>query len=366
MTLIDHQPAPHRILIIKPSALGDIVHALPVLNLLKRRWPDAQISWLVGSSFADLLDGHPQLHEVIRFDRHRFASAWWNPNALFEMLRFGFGLRRRHFDLVIDLQGLLRSGLTAKLARSPVRVGFSNAREGAWMFYTHRVPAAADQHALDRNLMVAESLGCGRDPVEFVLPVDDADRDYVRSLLPAGQSSYVVLLPGTNWLTKRWPVDYFAALVGPLKQRYGYASVVAGGADAAALAPRIHGAIDLTRRTTLKQLVALLAGAELVIANDSGPMHIAAALGRPMVTVFGPTNPARTGPWGRDDSVVRIDIECSPCYSRRCSHISCMKGLGPESVLRLAHEQIEKHRTSSVKEKSTGWTPVLHEDQVQI
>src|SRR3954447_26316886 len=89
---------PQRILIIKPSALGDIVHALPVLNLLKRRWPDARISWLVGSQFATLLDGHPQLAEVIRFDRHRFAHAWWNPKALLELIKFGVGLRRRHFD----------------------------------------------------------------------------------------------------------------------------------------------------------------------------------------------------------------------------------------------------------------------------
>ncbi|CAN5376783.1 lipopolysaccharide heptosyltransferase I [soil metagenome] len=349
MTLFD-LAAPQKILIIKPSALGDIVHALPVLNLLKRRWPNAQISWLVGSSFADLLENHPQLHEVIRFDRHRFARAWWNPLALFEMFAFGVGLRRRHFDLVIDLQGLLRSGLTAKLARSPIRVGFSNARELAWMFYTHRVSAAKDQHALDRNLMIAESLGCGSAPVEFVLPVDEADRKYIRAMLPSNQP-YAVLLPGTNWLTKRWPVEYFASLVGPLRQRYNFASVVAGGADAAALARQIDGAVDLTQRTNLKQLAALLAGAEVVIANDSGPMHIAAALGRPLVTMFGPTNPLRTGPWSRDDSVVRVDIQCSPCYSRTCSHISCMKWLGPEAVLRMVHEQIEKHQAS----RRPGW-----------
>ncbi|MBC8105160.1 MAG: lipopolysaccharide heptosyltransferase I [Anaerolineae bacterium] len=354
MSLIDPATPPRRILLIKPSALGDIVHALPVLNLLKRRWPDAEISWLIGSSFAGLLDGHPQLHEVIRFDRHRFAQAWWNPRAMVQMLRFIIGLRRRQFDLVIDLQGLLRSGLTAKLARSPIRMGFSNAREMAWMFYTHRVPAAADQHALDRNLQVAEALGCGRSPVEFVLPVDEADREFVHEMLPADQP-YAVLLPGTNWLTKRWPVEYFAALVGPLKQRYNFTSVVAGGSDAAELAPRINGALDLTSRTNLKQLVALLAGAELVIANDSGPMHIAAALGRPLVTMFGPTNPMRTGPWGHDDSVVNVDIQCSPCYSRKCSHISCMKWLGPEAVLRIAHEQIEKNRAF----RRTGFQPVL-------
>jgi ADP-heptose:LPS heptosyltransferase len=180
-------------------------------------------------------------------------------------------------------------------------------------------------------------------------------------MLPSAQP-YVVLLPGTNWATKRWPVEYFASLVGPLKLRYGFMSVGAGGAGAADLAQRIPGAIDLRRRTNLRQLVALLAGAELVIANDSGPMHIAAALDVPLVTVFGPTNPRRTGPWNRDDSVVRVDIPCSPCYSRRCSHISCMKWLGAEAVLRVAQEQIEKHRAK----RSTGLPPVPREDAVRI
>jgi ADP-heptose:LPS heptosyltransferase len=171
-----------------------------------------------------------------------------------------------------------------------------------------------------------------------------------------------VLLPGTNWVTKRWPVEYFAALVGPLKQRYNFTSVVAGGSDSTALAKRIPGAIDLTNRPNLKQLVALLGGADLVIANDSGPMHIAAALGRPLVTMFGPTNPARTGPWGRDSSVVRVDLQCSPCYSRRCSHISCMKWLGAKAVLRVAQEQIERFR----EKNGTGLSPVPLQGEVRI
>jgi ADP-heptose:LPS heptosyltransferase len=117
--------------------------------------------------------------------------------------------------------------------------------------------------------------------------------------------------------------------------------VVAGGPDAVPLAAQIPGAANLTGQTTLRQLVALLRRAALVIANDSGPMHIAAALNRPLVTIFGPTNPLRTGPYGRDDSVVRLDIPCSPCYSRKCSHISCMKWLNIEPVLETAGKQME-------------------------
>jgi ADP-heptose:LPS heptosyltransferase len=150
-----------------------------------------------------------------------------------------------------------------------------------------------------------------------------------------------VLLPGTNWDTKRWDVAKFAALVEPLRERFGFTSVVAGGPDVVELAKRIPGAIDLAGKTSLKQLVALLEGAAVVIANDSGPMHIAAALGRPLVTVFGPTNPVRTGPWNRMDTVARLAIACSPCYSRRCAHTSCMTWLTPEHVLERVARQLE-------------------------
>jgi|SRR5690349_8120778 len=344
-----HLPAPpQRILLIKPSALGDVVHALPVLNLLKRRWPEAQVSWLIGSAFAGLLEGHPQLHEVIRFDRDRFASAWWNPAALIELARFGRDLRRRHFDLVIDLQGLLRSGFTTGIARSPLRVGFANAREMAWLFYTHRVPVESSElHALDRYLLVAEALGCGREPIEFIFAVDDEDRAAAQRLT-RDVDRYAVLIPGTNWATKRWPIEHFAALVAPLRDRFGLQAVVAGSRREADLASQIPGAINLAGQTNLRHLVALLERADLVIANDSGPMHIAAALGRPLVTMFGPTNPVRTGPWNRDDSVVRVAIPCSPCYSRRCSHTSCMKWLTTSAVLDVVEQQLRASGDASI------------------
>jgi ADP-heptose:LPS heptosyltransferase len=151
-----------------------------------------------------------------------------------------------------------------------------------------------------------------------------------------------VLLPGTNWETKRWPVEKFAQLIAPLKERFALEVILAGGADAAAMAKDLPGAINLAGRTTLKQLTALLERADLVVANDSGPMHIAAALGRPLVTPFGPTNPIRTGPYQRLNSVIRLDIPCSPCYSRHCSHQSCLRYLKSEDVLKLAQEQMTR------------------------
>lgn len=330
---------PKRILIIKPSAIGDVVHALPILNLLRKRFPSSHIAWLVTPACAGLLEGHPQLNELIRFERRRFGNGWWNPSAAIGLFRFLRELRRRDFDLVVDLQGLFRSGWLAAATRAPVRAGFANARELAWMFYTHRVPmGTTEQHAIDRYLKIAAALGCDTEPIEFIFPTDDTDRQHVAGLLD-GVERYAVLLPGTNWETKRWPVEHFAGLVQPLREQYGLGCVVAGGPESADLARGIPGATDLVGKTTLRQLVALLEKAEMVVANDSGPMHIAAALGRPLVTLFGPTNPVRTGPYRRSGSVVRLPIECSPCYSRTCSHQSCLKKLPPEMVLQAMRSQ---------------------------
>jgi lipopolysaccharide heptosyltransferase I len=344
MSMVRFERDPGRILIIKPSAIGDIVHALPVLSLLRRRWPGAKVSWLVTPVCADLLRGQPQIDELIIFERKRFGAGWRSPRALGELLGFLRSLREPRFDLVLDMQGLFRSGWMSLATRSPVRVGFSNAREFGWLFYTHRVHNDLREHAVSRYLDMAEAIGCGREPVEFVLPTDEADRTAVAGMI--GESAaglpYAVLAPGANWATKRWPVENFASLVNPMRQEFGLNCVVAGGPGDRERAAKIPGAIDLTGRTTLRQLVALLAGAAVVVGNDSGPSHIAAALGRPLVTLYGPTSPVATGPWGKMDGVVTFGVPCQPCYSRRCRvrHHGCMRNIGVEAVLAKVREQM--------------------------
>jgi ADP-heptose:LPS heptosyltransferase len=219
---------PKRILIIKPSAIGDVVHTLPILNLVRKRWPGAHVAWLVTPACAGLLEGHPQLDEIIVFDRKRLGGAWKSVGRFLELRRFARGLREKRFDLVLDLQGLFRSGWLAKKTRAPVRVGFANARELAPMFYTHRVAIETmEQHAIERYLKLARFVGCDGE-VEYVFATDDADRAHVRSNAPG--EPFAVLLPGTNWVTKRLPVETFAALVAPLRERFGLRAVVAGSA----------------------------------------------------------------------------------------------------------------------------------------
>jgi lipopolysaccharide heptosyltransferase II len=297
---------------------------------------------LVTPTCANLLEGHSQLNEVIHFERRRLAHSWWNPFAAADLFGLTRDLQRRQFDLVVDLQGLFRSGWLTRATGAAVRVGFTNAREFAWLGYTHRVPIETDeQHAIERYLTVSEALGCGRGPVEFHFATTDADRKVARELV-ADQGSYAVILPGANWATKRWPIENFAALVKPLRDEFGLVTVVAGARDTIDLATKIPGALAVTGGTTLRQLTALLEGARLVIANDSGPMHVAAALGKPLVAIFGPTNPVRTGPFGREECVIRMDIPCSPCYSRKCSHQSCLKWLTVENVLALVRDQLAR------------------------
>ena len=337
---------PRRILLVKPSALGDIVHAIPVLTLLRQRFRAAKIDWLVTPSFAGLLRNHPDLNELVIFDRKRASLFSDHAKAdATDVRQLAQTLADRDYDLVIDLQGLIRSAFLSWSTHAPVRVGFGYAREGAWLAYTHRVPArdvGTARHAVERYLDVAEALGCARGPVEFRFPaLSSDDRAIVdERLAPLNGAPFAALLPGTNWATKRWPAAHYAALATQVRAKLDLEPVIAGGADVVELAQQMPGTLDLSNRTSLPQLVELLRRASLVIANDSGPMHIACALGRPLVTIFGPTNPARTGPYARPDTVIRLNIICSPCYSRTCSHTSCMNWLTPEHVLEQARQAL--------------------------
>lgn len=325
---------PKKVLLIKPSAIGDVVHALPVLSLMRKKWPEAKISWLVTPPCAGLLRGHPLLDEVIEFDRKRYGQGYKSPAAASELRGFTRELRLRRFDLVVDLQGLFRSGWLAWKTGAKLRVGLRTAREGAPLFYTHRVPGGEkERHAIEKYLDVAEALGLGRGPVEFVFNTKDADRDAVREKLGAvGGRPMAVLFPGANWVTKRWPVEHFAGLVGKLRER-GVATVVGGAAGDGVLAASIGADLDLCGKTSLAETTALLELASVVVSNDTGPMHIAAGLGRPLVTLFGPTSEVRTGPYRLPLTVLRTDVPCAPCFSRTCSHTSCMKWLGVDSVM---------------------------------
>jgi lipopolysaccharide heptosyltransferase I len=341
------------ILILKPSAIGDVVHALPVLAGLRRRFPAARIAWLVNPGCADVLDGHPALDEVILFERERFGRMTRSADAALGFARLLGELRRRRFDLALDLQGLFRSGFLAAASGARVRVGLSDAREFAGVFHTHRIDAGPpDAHAVDRLWRVAAALGCPGGPTDFAVAPSPqaragADRLLAEAGIPPG-APFAVLVVGAMWATKLWSAEGFAAVARGLAARRGLPSVILGGAGDSVRAERVAALCDgaaanLAGRTGLREAVAVLARATVVITNDTGPMHIAAALDRPLVGVFGPTSPERTGPFRRPASVVRAaGVACSPCYRRRCpTQMECMSGVTAEQVLSAAERELE-------------------------
>lgn len=336
-------PMPYRrILFIKPSSLGDIVHSLPALAALRRRWPQARITWLVKRQWAELLERVEGLDQVWAVGS---GPARW----LSEVPR----LRAERFDLAVDLQGLFRSALLAWLAGCPVRIGFANGREGSPLFYTQRVAVpTAEMHAVDRYLLVAEALGAARPArPEFRFLILPDDREQVSDVLAdagvqAG-SPWVAMNVSARWPTKRWPAESFAAVANRLHRDGAGPVVLIGGpedrpeARAVQSLARETAIRDLTGRTPLSLLPALLQAASVLVTNDSGPMHVAAAVGTPVVALFGPTSPVRTGPYGTAHRVLTHQVPCRPCFSRRCANAierECLRGIEPGQVVEAVRE----------------------------
>lgn len=325
--------AVRKILLIKPSSLGDIIHALPVLNMLHTRFSEAEIHWVVAKGFHGMLEDHPLIHKLWIIDK----NSWKNPRkcagTFSELRALRSDLKREQFDLVIDLQGLLRSAVIGLFTGTEDRVGFADAREGAKYTYSHRVPASWDEHAVERNVRIALALGCGMDDFSFPFPPLDLRKDLAERL----PSRFAVIAPSAGTLVKRWPAENFGKLASGLF----LPSVVVGGASDCMLADEIveksNGrAFSLAGRISLRELAAVISRARFLVSPDTGPMHIAAALNVPVFALFGPTNPGRTGPYGKIHTVIRNKMECSPCYSRRpCQDWRCMTGITPEKVLEI-------------------------------
>jgi len=348
-------PSFERILLIKPSSLGDVIHALPALDGLRRRYPTARIDWLIGTPFVSLLVGHPHLDGLVEFDRKRFGRLWRSPAAAMAFVRFIQQLRQRRYDLVIDLQGLFRTGFFAWASGAETRVGFGDARETAPLFYTHRLPGGSGNvHAVDRYLQVGDLLGFAPASVRFALPLTETDRtaaaDLLRYRVSGPDTRIVVVAPGARWDTKCWLPERYASTIDALQgPGDDIACVLLGGPDEAHRCAEITSGcrsapLDLAGKTTLRQLVALIERADLVICQDSATAHIAAALDRPLVCITGPTNPLRTGPYGRISDVVWLEPECAPCYLRRlsqCPHDHrCMRDLTVDQVLDAARQAL--------------------------
>lgn len=342
-----------KVLLLKPSSLGDVVQALPVLRLLKRYRPQAEVYWWVESALAPLLEGDPDLAGVIRFERRR----WAKPSHLLQLVRDLAWMRAQHFDWVIDLQGLARSAAIGWLARGGLYVGLDTPREGARGFYDLRVPRASFlTHAVDWYISVLARLGVPCDGAYQWFPERPEVAAQVRRQWPEPQARWIMLQPGARWSNKRWPVESFAALVRELATAELHLRfAILGGGEERELGERIAQAapqrcLNLSGRTTLPEMVEWIRYSELMVTNDTGPMHVAAALGRPVVALFGPTEPCRTGPYGQLENVLQLSLPCVPCLRPRCAYfkpLECLRALSPATVLdavrsRLRHPAVRK------------------------
>jgi heptosyltransferase I len=343
---------PRRIALIKPSALGDIVHALPVLSALRQRFPSASITWVVNSTYEPLLAGHPDLTDTLAFDRGAFQHGV--RRSLASALGFAAALRRRRFDLVIDLQGLLRTGLMCLATGAPRRVGFANAREGSRYFYTQkvRVPDADRIHAVDRYWRVAEALGAGNGPKHFRVPLQPAAVEWAKAELAALPRPWLAVAVGARWITKRWPPAHFAELLRRAQSRFGGSCVFVGTASDTAATRAVIGALrgptrDFTGCTTLPCLAALLSQCDVMIANDTGPLHLAAALGRPCVAPYTCTRVALHGPYNSMTGGIETTVSCRGSYLKTCDKLICMPELTPDRLWGRLAEVLESWSRSS-------------------
>jgi lipopolysaccharide heptosyltransferase II len=327
-----------KILILKPSSLGDVVQALPVLRLLKLHYPESAIYWWIDSRLASLLQGDPDLAGLALFERER----WARPQNWGEMWRSVRALREQNFDLVIDLQSLVRSGAFAWLANGKLTVGLDEPREGATALYDLIVRRPSFYtHAVDWYLEVLPLLGVPGHRDFCWLPPRPAVAAAVKQKWPVAQGRWIILQPGARWNNKRWPAENFAELLRKLADANPEVNfAILGGQEDQALGETISKAapkrcLDLTGKLSLPEMVEWIRLAELMVTNDTGPMHVAAALRTPVVALFGPTEPRRTGPYGQLDNVLRISLPCAPCMKSYCAWakpMECLHAIRPEAV----------------------------------
>lgn len=338
-----------KLLIVKVSALGDVVHALPVLAYLKSVEPALEIDWLVEESFAPLLEGHPLIRNVVKLRTKAWRRQGLWRGAL-QAIDAGIELRRERYEVVLDLQGNSKSGLFTLLAGAPLRFGFDRTGTREWpnrMATNRKVPLSeVDHYISDRSLAVARGAFPGGEspPSAGPLPVDPQVRQLVREKmegLAPGDGPVAVLHYGTTWTTKLWSLDLWKELTVALDER-GARLLLTWGNDAELTAAKktaeaSGGVAKVWPRGTLQELVALLDSADLVIGGDTGPIHIAAAVGTPTVSLYRVTDALRNGPRGERHIRLQAPLACSPCLRKECPRDGeCANSITVAEVLQAA------------------------------
>ncbi|BBM87885.1 lipopolysaccharide heptosyltransferase II [Candidatus Uabimicrobium amorphum] len=328
-----------KILIVKPSALGDIIHTIPIAKAIKDKY-NAEISWVVSRPFKNLLEYTPVVDKIFIFERKK-----WGGLRFFryfgEIVKFLRQIRAEKFDMVLDFQGLLRSGVITLLSGCKHRVGFSNARELAHLGYTQKVETPADVvHAIDRYKLIAKAIDVDDCKMTFPLNIETSLQQKWDTALP---NDYAVIVPGARWSSKRWPPQYFAELINLMHEKYDIPVVLVGSPNEKQISQQVMDGINdkekcvnTTGETSLVELAHIIKQARIVITNDSGPMHLAAALNTKTIALFGPTDPERIRPYGQQHVVMQNKGVCKCYYQKTCSsksNLECLRTIKPDQII---------------------------------
>ena len=353
---------PKKILIVKLSAIGDVVQTLPMMEALRSHYPQAHIDWLVEEEACDLLIGHPALKRVLVSRRKTWQKRLFRRGAFWSTLReignFIHELRSVEYDWIIDNHGIFKSGLLVLLSRGRRKIGFQAspgiADEGNYLFTKERYrPLNIEKHALDRylDLIAQVGVGVGKPALNFPVP-PDVLREAEKLLQKNGFARHplIIIHPMAKWPTKQWPLANFGKVAHALAQK-GASVVFTGGPDDEKPVREVWQGIptppqvlNLVGQTNLLELAGLFSLADLVLTPDTGPMHLAAAVQAPLIALFGPTAPWRTGPYGNGHVILRKPLTCSPCFKKKCPTMECMDSLSAEEVLEAVEEKLRVGR----------------------
>lgn len=339
-----------KILIIKPSSLGDVIHALPFLKAVREIYAEAEISWVVNPVYEDILRYNPSIKNVMLFDRYIWKKSYIaGYKNFFELTK---QMQAEKFDLVVDLQGLMRSALIAFYSGAKEKAVINNTREGASLFYKKFIGKSdKDMHAVDKIMSAASDLGWNmrkltKEDFEIFVPEDITKK--VDNLLGASSDNLIIINPFTRWESKYWPAEKYVELIKMLLAK-GYNVALTGTksdkkeGDIILKAVLDERLMDFIGKTSLIELVALMKKAKALISADSGPVHLANALGIKTLTLFGPTSPKRTGAYLEGNQVISIEAKCSPCFKKKCSlkenQNFCMKDISVDSVFAALENQ---------------------------
>lgn len=339
---------PKKILIVLHGSIGDVTRALALVHLLRQGFPKAHIAWSVEPACVPLLEGARAIDEIIVFDRRR---PWRS------LVPFLARIRAAKFDLVLDLQRLFKSGVVSRLSGAPLRLGFHrrDSKEFNWLFNNLHIDECGERLSkLEHYLKFADFLGVERRAIEWEFSLTAAERSAVAAHLKRVKRSFAVLFAGARWESKRWFSEQIAQCGELLGARFGLDAVLLGAKEDEALARQAIACADgslvnLVGQTTLREAIGIIQRAKVAIGPDTGLMHIAAAVGTPVVSLWGATDPKRTGPYGFDHLAVQGEASCVPCGLRRCPiGRICMRSISQEQIAAKVERALTEKRADAL------------------